>query len=99
MDWHIVQQWLEDHGHIHIGWECIDVGDDSIYCSDELENTFISIFTKGSGELVFYVGILRPKLSVGGNTGVYIESPYDVIDYLHDNMEDMYEALNRKVMC
>ena len=93
MNWNEVYYWLKNHGHIQDDWECIGVGEDSIYCSDTMENTFISIFTKISDELVGYVGCIKPKVSVGGNTGIYIQSIFDVLDYLHDNMERLYEEL------
>lgn len=98
MDWNIVKEWLETHGHINPAWDCIGVGDDSFYAEDKAENTFISIFTRAAGELIFYVGCKRPKISVGGSTGHFAFSCEDVINFLEDNLEDMYDQLTRKVM-
>ena len=97
MNWKTVEEWLEMHGHISFNWE-EQTAVDSIYYADTVENTFISVFTKVSGELVVYVGCLRPKVSAGGHTGIYVESEWDVIDYLHDNLEDLFEKLNEKIM-
>ena len=36
----------------------------SFYAEDEMENTFISIFTSSNDELVIYVGYLQPKVWV-----------------------------------
>lgn len=98
MDWTMVKDWLEDHGYINADWETCEVGDDSIYCEDEMENTFISIFTRSNQELIVFVGMIKPKLSCGSSTGVYVNSPYDVTDFLHDNLEDMFDELMRKSM-
>ena len=51
-----------------------------------------------SGELVVFVGCNKPKISVGGDTGIYVQSEWDIIDYLHDNLEDMFEKLGVKMM-
>ena len=77
-------------------WNCIEVNEDSFYAEDEMENTFISIFTSSSDELVVYVGCLRPKMSVGGITGYQITCSDDIIYFLEDNLEDMYNELMRK---
>lgn len=98
MNWNEVYEWLKSHGHIHDGWETIAVGDDRFYAEDEMENTFISIFTRGGNELVLYVGCFRPKVSVGSGTGYYVSHSDDVINFLEDNLEDMYDELMRKVM-
>jgi hypothetical protein len=74
------------------------IHDDGIYCKDEVENTMISVFKKNSDELVAFVGILTPKMSVGGDTSVYVETEWDVIDYLADNMPRLYDELTRKFM-
>lgn len=63
-----------------------------------MENTFISIFTHSNDELVVYVGCLRPKVSVGGKTGYQITHSDDIIYFLEDNLEDMYNELMRKVI-
>ena len=97
MDWNEVKNWLESHGHIHSGWDCIGVSDESFYAEDKFENTFISLFCRGDCELIAIVGMMRPKLSVGGSTGVVIESHEDVIYWLEDNLEDTYDELMRKV--
>ena len=97
MDWMLVKEWLENHGHINSDWDCVDVNDDSFYAEDEMENTFISIFTRGGDELVLDVGCLRPKVSVGSGTGFHVSSCWDVIDFLQDHLEDMYDQLMRKV--
>ena len=96
MDWDIVREWLDYHGHIRDDWDRIDVTEDGIYCEDTPENTFISVFTKFSGELVVFVGCLSPKLSVGGHTCIYVEDVWQVIDYLQDNLENMFEDLANK---
>lgn len=97
MDWTIVKEWLIAHGNITENWD-IEVGDDSIYCSNETENTFISVFTRGDQELIVYVGMLKPKFTCGSSTGVYVASPYDVTDFLHDHLEDMFDELMRRFM-
>lgn len=96
MNWEEVRYWLERHGHINSQWERIEVSTDGIYCEDASENTIISIFTKVSGELVVFIGMLKPKTSIGGETGVYVESHWDVCDYLVDNMERLIEKLEDK---
>ena len=63
-----------------------------------METTFISIFTRGGDELVLYVCCLRPKVSVGSGTGCYVSNCWDVIDFLEENLEDMYNELMKKVM-
>jgi hypothetical protein len=98
MNWTIVCKWLKDRGHIGDHWERLDVTEDGIYAEDSFENTFISIFTRGENELVLYVGCLQPKVSVGSGTGYYVVTCWDVIDFLEDNLEDMYNELMRKVM-
>ena len=98
MDWILVKEWLENHGHINSNWDCVAVSEDSFYAEDKMENTFISIFTRGGDELVIYVGCLRPKVSVGSSTGYYVSNCWDVIDFLEDNLEDMYDELMRKVV-
>lgn len=98
MNWNEVYEWLKSHGHVHENWDCIEIGDDSFYAEDKMENTFISIFTRGEGELVLYIGCQRPKISVGSGTGCYVSNCWDVIDFLEDNLEDMYDALMKKVM-
>ena len=97
MDWTIVKEWLKDHEHISADWD-VEIGDNSIYCSSEIENTFISVFVKGSRELIVYVGMLKPKFTYGNSTGVYVASPYDVTDFLHDHLEDMFDELMRQYM-
>ena len=97
MEYREVLQWLKDKGHINDKWAEISWADDSLYCRDEFENTMISVFNRVNGELICYVGCLQPKVSVGGPTGVYVINPWDVIDYLRDNLEDMYEDLMKKV--
>ena len=97
MDWTIVRDWLVHRAHINADWN-IEIGDDSIYCSDENENTFISIFTRADQELIVYVGMLNPKFSCGSGTGIYVNSPYDVIDFLHDHLEDMFDELMQSFM-
>lgn len=96
MNWTIVREWLKDKGHIGDHWERLDVTEDSIYAEDLFENTFISIFTRGKNELILYVGCLQPKISVGGATGYRISTCWDVIDFLEDNLEDMYDELTKK---
>jgi hypothetical protein len=98
MNWMLVKEWLEDHGHINPNWDCIGVGDDSFYAEDKMENTFISLFTRGSDELVAIVGMKHPKISVGGATDAVIYSIEDVIYFLEDNLEDMYDQFMRKAM-
>ena len=98
MNWNEVYEWLKSHSHIHDEWENITITDDGFYAEDKMENTFISIFTRGGGELVLYVGCLRPKVSVGSGTGLYVSHSDDVIGFLEDNLEYMYDALMRKVM-
>ena len=96
IEWPTITEWLEIHGHISFKWEEI-TNDDCVYCADTLENTFISIFTKNTGELVVSVGCFHPRVSVGGDTGLYVQTEWDIIDYLHDNLEDLFETLNTKL--
>lgn len=98
MNWNEVYDWLRSHNHVHENWERIEINDDSFYAEDEIENTFISIFVRGGDELVLYVGCLRPKISVGSGTGWYVSTCWDVIDFLDDHLEDMYDELMKKVM-
>ena len=98
MNWNEVYDWLRSHNHVHENWERIEINDDGFYAEDEIENTFISIFTRGGDELVLYVGCLRPKISVGSGTGWYVSTCWDVIDFLDDHLEDMYDELMQKVM-
>lgn len=96
VNWNEVCSWLENHGHITHDWDHVMVHDDGIYCKDDVENTMISVFKKNSGELVAFVGILTPNMSVGGDTCVFVETEWDVIDYLTDNMQRLYDELTRK---
>ena len=98
MNWNEVYEWLKSHGHVQENWDCIEISDDSFYAEDSMENTFISLFTRGVDELVLYVGCLRPKMSVGGSTGFYVSDCWDVIDFLVDYLEDMYDELMGKAM-
>ena len=98
MNWILVKEWLENHGHINPNWDCIGVSDDSFYAEDKMENTFISLFTRGGCELVAIVGMMHPKVSVGGSTGIDVYSHENVIWFLEDNLEDMYDELMRKVV-
>ena len=98
MNWNEVYEWLKRHGHVNDNWEHLEISDDSLYAKDSFENTFISLFTRGGDELVIYVGCLRPKMSVGSGTGCYVSNCWDVIDFLGDNLEDMYDELMKKVM-
>lgn len=97
MEYREVLQWLKDHGHINDDWTEISWTDDALYCRDEFENTMISVFNRVNGELICYVGCVRPNVSVGGPTGIYVINHWDVIDYLTDHLEDMYEDLMKKV--
>ena len=96
MDWDIVREWLDYHGHIRDTWERIETHDHGVYCEDTIENTFISVFTKVSGELVVGVGCVTPKVTISIQTGIYVEDVWQVIDYLHDNLENMFEDLANK---
>lgn len=99
MTWVYIKEWLESHGYINpTWWDCVEVNEDSFYAEDEMENTFISIFTHNNNELVVYVGCLRPKVSVGGKTGYQVTHSDDIIYFLEDNLEDMYNELMRKVI-
>ena len=98
MNWNEVYEWLKSHNHVHEKWDCIAFDIDSFYAEDKLENTFISIFFRGGDELVFIVGCMRPKVSVGGSTGYHVSNCWDVIDFLEENLEDMYDELMKKVM-
>ena len=98
MNWNEVYEWLKSHGHVREDWDCIGIGDDSFYAEDKMENTFISIFLRGGDELVLYVGCLRPKVSVGSGTGLYVSHSGEIIGFLEDHLEYMYDALMRKVM-
>ena len=90
----------------HMGWITSQCGQDllslqSVSASsaeDKMENTFISLFTRGGSELVAIVGMKHPKVSVGGATDAVIHSIEDVIYFLEDNLEDMYDALMRKAV-
>ena len=98
MTWVYIKEWLESHGYINPTWNCVEVNEDSFYAEDKIENTFISIFTHNNDELVLYVGCLRPKVSVGGTTGYQVTHSDDIIYFLEDNLEDMYNELMRKVI-
>ena len=98
MIWVYIKEWLESHGYINPTWDCVEVNEDSFYAEDEMENTFISIFTSSNDELVVYVGCLRPKMSVGGTTDYQVTHSDDIIYFLEDNLEDMYNELMRKVI-
>ena len=98
MTWVYIKEWLESHGYINPTWNCVEVNEDSFYAEDEMENTFISIFTLDNNELVVYVGCLKPKASVGSSTGYHVSNCWDVIDFLDDNLENMYDELMKKVM-
>ena len=98
MTWVYIKEWLESHGYINPAWDCVEVNEDGFYAEDEMENTFISIFTHNNDELIIYVGCLRPKVSVGGTTGYQVTRSDDIIYFLEDNLEDMYNELMRKVI-
>lgn len=98
MTWVYIKEWLESHGYIDPTWDCVEVNEDGFYAEDEMENTFISIFTHNNDELIIYVGCLRPKVSVGGTTGYQVTHSDDIIYFLEDNLEDMYNELMRKVI-
>ena len=98
MTWVYIKEWLESHGYINPIWNCVEVNEDGFYAEDEMENTFISIFTHNNDELIIYVGCLRPKMSVGGTTGYQVTHSDDIIYFLEDNLEDMYNELMRKVI-
>ena len=91
-----VYNWLVDHGHINPPWKEIHVDEDSLYAEDPLENTFISIFYKSYGVAIF-VGCLRPKISVGGDYSIDPDC-WSVINFLEDNLEEMYDKLMRKAV-
>ena len=98
MNWNEVYNWLVAHGHMTENWEVIGIGYESLYAEDSFENTFLSMFTRGANdELVVIVGCLKPKTSVGGSTGFEVKSHEDVIYWLEDHLEDMYDELMRKV--
>lgn len=98
MDWMLVKEWLENNGHINPNWDYIGVSDNSFYAEDKMENTFISLFSRGGCELIAIVGMMHPKVSVGGATDTAIYSIEDVIYFLEDNLEDMYDQLMRKAV-
>lgn len=98
MTWVYIKEWLESHGYINPTWNCIEVNEDGFYAEDKIENTFISIFTHNNDELVLYVGCLQPKVSVGSSTGYYVSNCWDVIDFLDDSLENMYDELMKKIM-
>ena len=100
MNWSEVYEWLKSHGHVSEDWDYIEISDGSFYAKDEMENTFISLFVSSDeNELVAYVGCLNPKISVGGRTGTYdVVISYDVIDYLENHLENMYDELMRKAV-
>ena len=95
MDWSIVKDWLIQHGHANEDWDYIEITDDSIYLKDSFENTFISAF-QAHGNLIVYVGVVNPNISVGGDTGFPCSSPWDAIDYFTDYLEELWEELGKK---
>ena len=97
MDWTVVKDWLFLHVHAHEGWDHIEVTDESIYLKDDFENTFISAF-QAHGNLIVYVGAVKPKMSAGGDTGFPCSSPWDAIDYFIDHLEELFETLSIKMM-
>lgn len=96
MDWIYVKEWLERHGYISDSWKQIEVTSKSIYCADPAENTFISVFVNG-GFLVCFVGCINPKVYVGGDTDCPYSHYCDAINYLDDELENLFEALSRKM--
>ena len=92
MNWDEVYEWLKNNGHIKDTWDYTSIDEDSLYSEDDIENTFISIFTRAGNELVVYVGCLVPKISVG-RSGAIVHHHEDVINYLENNLEQMYDEL------
>ena len=95
MDWTVVKDWLIDHGYANENWDYIEVTDSSIYLKDDNENTYISAF-QAHGNLIVFVGSVKPKISVGGDTGFACNSPWDAIDYFIEYMEDLWDDLGKK---
>ncbi len=95
MDWTVVKEWLIQHGYAREDWDCIEITDSSVYLQDSIENTFISAF-QSHGNLIVYVGAVKPKISVGGDTGFPCSSPWDAIDYFIDYLEELWEDLDKK---
>lgn len=89
-----IYNWLVDNGHINPSWEEIHIKEDSFYAEDPLENTFISIYTKSYGVVIF-VGCLEPKISIGGDYSIDTDC-WSIIDFLENNLEDMYDKLMRE---
>ena len=96
VDWRLVKEWLERRGYISDAWEQIDVDDGGIYCADPAENTFISLFVNG-GFLVCFVGCINPKISAGGDTDCPCSHYCDVINYLSDELDNLFDILARKM--
>ncbi len=96
IEWELVKDWLMETGYISTAWSNIQVDSHGIYCSDWLENTFISIFING-GFLVCFVGCLKPKISAGGDTDCVCESHWDVIYYLQDKLDHLFDVLDTKI--
>ena len=103
MDWHIVKDWLIEHGYTSDieDWE-YQISENGIYAKSEENNDYISAFGRPEdNQLMVYVGSIKPKLSEGGLTGQYLYNIFDVINYLHDELEriydDMYKLYSKKV--
>jgi hypothetical protein len=94
--WELVKEWLERRGYISDRWERVEVDDCGIYCADTMENTFISLFING-GFLVCFVGCIKPKVYAGGDTDCRCSHYCDVINYLDDELENLFDALERKI--
>ena len=103
MDWNIVKNWLIEHGYTSDveDWE-YQLLKDGIYARSEENNAYLSFFARPEdNQLMVYVGSIKPRLSMGGATGLYLYNIFDVIDYLHDELEriydDMYKLYSKKV--
>ncbi len=95
MEWQVVADWIINAGYAHQNWEYIEITDRSVYFADKDENTFISVFENG-GYVVLFVGVLNPRISVGGDTDRPCESPWDAIYYMQDYMDEYWDSLERK---
>ena len=97
MNWNIVAEWMCDRGYIQKHWSEYSITDDGVYCRDDDENTFVSVFTN-AGRLVLFVGIVNPRFSVGGDTDCECNTCWDAIDYIRDYIDEYWESLDARYM-
>ena len=95
-DWKIVHDWMRQNW-IDESWEEQEVDEYGLYYHNSQANLWFSI-REHSFYLELYVGCRKPKhWSVGAVSDYLINSPYDVIDFLKDNLETTIDRLDEYV--